>query len=94
MQVFSAATVVTLIPGNQSYQKTAQEGPLPAQNYQPAILLFLSCISIRKGGKDGFLRREADLEFDKLKTNAKHINGTGYVGSEWGHGFSSQASGL
>ena len=28
---------------------------------------FLSCISIRKGGKDGFLRREADLEFDKLK---------------------------
>lgn len=41
---------------------------------------FLSCISIRKGGKEGFLRREADLEFDKLKTNAQHINGTGYVG--------------
>lgn len=40
---------------------------------------FLSRISIRKGGKEGFLHREADLEFDKLKTNAQHINGTGYV---------------
>lgn len=45
---------------------------------------FLSCISIRKEGEEGFLCREADLEFDKLKINAKDINGTGHVGERVG----------